>query len=330
MKSSKFYTFTLPNGKSYKIPALAFKAGAVFAAAAVCFGVYAAFAFVRYHAQQQEFAEYRAHKAEYEERMQGLLDDNEKMLRDINEMATLESRLRRALIRDPEAGMKLAAPQQENAPADVKPGYTGQGGPAELGMIEMLDILTVQNKNIKQQIDDKELGMIEMLDILTVQNKNIKQQIDDKKTSMKELLLAMEKRSNSLNAFPDLWPGEGGTISSPYGGRMAPVGGGYDWHPGIDIAVDFGTPVYASAAGTVEQAGWNGGYGRYVKLDHGNGYETAYGHMSGIAVTEGEAVRKGDIIGFAGSSGYSTGPHIHFEVLVDGQFVDPMYMLSSK
>ena len=84
MKSSKFYTFTLPNGKSYKIPALAFKAGAVFAAAAVCFGVYAAFAFARYHAQQQEFAEYRAHKAEYEERMQGLLDDNEKMLRDIN------------------------------------------------------------------------------------------------------------------------------------------------------------------------------------------------------------------------------------------------------
>ena len=72
------------------------------------------------------------------------------------------------------------------------------------------------------------------------------------------------------------------------------------------------------------------GIRRYVKLDHGNGYETAYGHMSGIAVTEGEAVRKGDIIGFAGSSGYSTGPHIHFEVLVDGQFVDPMYMLSSK
>lgn len=305
MKSSKFYTFTVPNGKSYKIPARVFKAGAAFAAAAVCFGVYAAFAFVRYQAQQQEFAEYRAHKAEYEERMQGLLDDNEKMLRDINEMATLESRLRRALIRDPEAGMKLAAPQQESALVDVKPGYTGQGGPAEFGMIEMLDILTVQNKNIKQQIDDK-------------------------KTSMKELLLAMEKRSNSLNAFPDLWPGEGGTISSPYGGRMAPVGGGYDWHPGIDIAVDFGTPVYASAAGTVEQAGWNGGYGRYVKLDHGNGYETAYGHMSGIAVTEGEAVRKGDIIGFAGSSGYSTGPHIHFEVLVDGQFVDPMYMLSSK
>lgn len=303
MKSSKFYTFTLPDGKSYKIPSLAFKACAVLAAAAVGFGVYAAFAFVRYHALQQEFADFRAHRAEYEQRMQGVFDDNEKMLRDMNEMATLESRLRRALIRDPEAGLQLGA--DKGSETTVQPGYTGQGGPAEMGLPEMLGILEVQNQNIKQQIDGK-------------------------KASMKELLAAMEKRSNSLNSFPDLWPGEGGVISSPYGGRMAPIGGGYDWHPGIDIAVDFGTPVYAAAAATVEQAGWNGGYGRYVKLDHGNGYETAYGHMSGIAVAAGETVRKGDIIGFAGSSGYSTGPHIHFEVLVDGQYVDPMYMLTNK
>ena len=259
---------------------------------------------MRYHGLQQEFADYRAHKAEYEEKMQNLLDDNEKMLRDMNEMATLESRLRRALIRDPEAGLQLdTAAQDENTA--VKPEYMGQGGPAGMNMPERLGVLEVQNKNIKQQIDDK-------------------------KASMKELLAAMEKRSNSLNAFPDLWPTEGGVISSDYGGRMAPIGGGYDWHPGIDIAVDFGAPVYAAAAGTVEMACWNGGYGRYVKLDHGNGYETAYGHMSGIAVEEGQVVRKGDFIGFAGSSGYSTGPHVHFEVLVDGEYVDPMYMLSSK
>ncbi len=301
MKSSKFYTFTAPDGKTLKIPALLFKAGAVFAVAAIGFGVYAAFAFARYHALQQEFADFRANRAEYEQRMQEVFDSNEKMLRDMNEMSTLESRLRRALIRDPEAGLQLGA--DKGGETAVQPGYTGKGGPAEMGMAEMLGVLEIQNKNIKQQIDGK-------------------------KASMKELLLAMEKRSNSLNLFPDLWPGEGGVISSPYGGRMAPIGGGYDWHPGIDIAVDFGTPVYASAAGTVEQAGWNGGYGRYVKLDHGNGYETAYGHMSGVAVSEGEAVRKGDIIGFAGSSGYSTGPHIHFEVLVDGQYVDPMYMLT--
>ena len=95
----------------------------------------------------------------------------------------------------------------------------------------------------------------------------------------------------------------------------------------VDIAVEFGEPVYASAMGTIEVAGWNGGYGRYVRIDHGNGYETAYGHMSGIAVAPGQSVRKGEIIGFVGSSGYSTGPHVHFEVFVDGQNVDPMYML---
>lgn len=305
MKSSKFYTFTAPDGKTLKIPAALFKAGAVLAVAAAVFGVYAAFAFVRYHALQQEFADYRAHRAEYEQRMQGVFDSNEKMLRDMSEMATLESRLRRALIRDPEAGLKLAAPQEGEGASEVAPGYAGQGGPSDMGLAEMLDVLEVQNRNISQQIDGK-------------------------KASMKELLAAMEKRSNSLNSFPDLWPGEGGVISSAYGGRTAPVGGGYDWHQGIDIAVDFGTPVYAAAAGTVEQAGWNGGYGRYVRLDHGNGYETAYGHMSGIAVAAGETVRKGEIIGFVGSSGYSTGPHIHFEVLVDGQYVDPMYMLSKQ
>ena len=183
-------------------PALAFKAAAVLAVAAVGFGVYAAYAFMRYHGLQQEFADYRAHKAEYEERMQSLLDDNEKMLRDMNEMATLESRLRRALIRDPEAGLQLGTAAQDESTA-VKPEYMGQGGPAEMNMPERLGVLEVQNKNIKQQIDDK-------------------------KASMKELLAAMEKRSNSLNAFPDLWPTEGGVISSDYGGRMAPIGGGYD------------------------------------------------------------------------------------------------------
>ncbi len=303
-KDRKFFTITAPGGAEYRVPSLLFKAAAVFGAALVCFGLYAAFAFVRYHAQQQEFADYRAHKAEYEEKLEGLLDDNEKMLRDISEMSTLESRLRRALMRDPESSLQLGTAAQEEGTA-VKPDYMGRGGPRDMAMPEMLGVLEVQNTNIRKQIDDK-------------------------KSAMKELLAAMERRSNSINSFPDRWPGEGGVISSPYGGRMAPVGGGYDWHPGIDIAVDFGTPVYAAAAGTVEEAGWNGGYGRYVRLDHGNGYETAYGHMSGIAVTSGEAVRKGDVIGFVGSSGYSTGPHIHFEVLVDGQYIDPMYMFSSR
>ena len=166
-----------------------------------------------------------------------------------------------------------------------------------------------------------------MLDVAAAQNKNLTAQIDRQKKNMHELLTVIEGRNNRLSILPDLWPTDGGVISSLYGGRTGPINGGFDWHPGLDIAVDIGTPVYAAAMGTVEKAGWNGGYGQYVKIRHGNGYESAYGHMSGIAVTAGQQVRKGEIIGFVGSTGYSTGPHLHFEVFVDGENIDPLYML---
>jgi hypothetical protein len=124
-----------------------------------------------------------------------------------------------------------------------------------------------------------------MVAVVQAQDKNLAHQIDEQKTNMNELLSTLEGRNNKRSAFPDLWPTEGGVVSSAYGGRTGPIEGGYDWHPGVDIAADFGAPIYASAMGTVEVAGWNGGYGRYVKINHGNGYESAYGHMSGIAVT---------------------------------------------
>lgn len=264
---------------------------------------YMGYNFYQFRQERADFLEYQSKKGELEAQLQSLLDDNEKMLRDMSEITTLETKLRRALIRDTDSaklGSNLGDPTESTA--INAPRYLGQGGPANLGVKEMAAVLMAQNKNMEQRIDEK-------------------------KTSMSELLSEMEGRNNKRSIFPDLWPTKGGIISSPYGGRSGPIGGGYDWHPGVDIAVDFGEPVYASAMGTVEVAGWNGGYGRYVRIDHGNGYETAYGHMSGLAVAPGQSVRKGEIIGFVGSSGYSTGPHVHFEVFVDGQNVDPMYML---
>lgn len=137
----------------------------------------------------------------------------------------------------------------------------------------------------------------------------------------------MEGRSGTLAAFPNKWPVNSTAISSNYGYRMDPISSGSEWHEGIDIPADFGSPVYASGAGTVEFAAWNGGYGRYVRINHGNGYKTAYGHMSGLATASGQQVAKGQIIGFVGSSGYSTGPHVHFEVISEGQTIDPFYVL---
>ena len=117
---------------------------------------------------------------------------------------------------------------------------------------------------------------------------------------------------------PSIWPAAG-YVSSPYGLRFD----GTEFHQGIDIAADMGTPIVATADGVVTAAGWNGGYGNMVDVDHGGGIVTRYGHASALAVTVGQQVRRGEIIAYVGSTGRSTGPHVHYEVRVDGQPVNP-------
>jgi murein DD-endopeptidase MepM/ murein hydrolase activator NlpD len=97
-------------------------------------------------------------------------------------------------------------------------------------------------------------------------------------------------------------------------------------HTGVDWATAYGTPIFASGNGVIEKAGPEGGYGKYIRIKHSNGYETAYGHMSAFAkgMEIGKKVRQGQVIGFVGSTGQSTGPHVHYEILVNGRFVDPL------
>jgi murein DD-endopeptidase MepM/ murein hydrolase activator NlpD len=97
-------------------------------------------------------------------------------------------------------------------------------------------------------------------------------------------------------------------------------------HTGVDWATAYGTPIFASGNGVLEKVGLEGGYGKYIRIKHNNGYETAYGHMSAFAkgMEVGKRVRQGQVIGFVGSTGLSTGPHVHYEILVNGRFVDPM------
>ena len=120
------------------------------------------------------------------------------------------------------------------------------------------------------------------------------------------------------HTMPSIWPAAG-YVSSPYGLRF----GGTEFHQGIDIAADMGTPIVATADGIVTAAGWNGGYGNMVDVDHGGGIVTRYGHASALAVTVGQQVRRGEVIAYVGSTGRSTGPHVHYEVRVDGQPVNP-------
>ena len=118
------------------------------------------------------------------------------------------------------------------------------------------------------------------------------------------------------------WP-VSGTITSPYGWRVHPIFGTSIFHSGMDIGVDYGTPVCAADSGTIIYAGWMGGYGNAVMIDHGGGLVTLYGHNSSLQVGVGQTVGQGQVIALAGSTGNSTGPHCHFEVRVHGEVVNP-------
>ena len=118
------------------------------------------------------------------------------------------------------------------------------------------------------------------------------------------------------------WPVTG-TITSPFGWRSNPFGGGPEFHQGLDIAAPMGTTVTAAAGGTVIMAQWYGGYGNYILIDHGAGFSTGYGHLSAMYVSSGQSVQRGQAIGAVGSTGQSTGPHLHFEVRIAGKPVDP-------
>jgi murein DD-endopeptidase MepM/ murein hydrolase activator NlpD len=115
-------------------------------------------------------------------------------------------------------------------------------------------------------------------------------------------------------------------MRSGFGGRRHPILGFVKMHTGVDWATAYGTPIFASGNGVIEKVGLEGGYGKYIRIKHNNGYETAYGHMSAFAkgMEAGKRVRQGQVIGFVGSTGMSTGPHVHYEILVNGRFVDPM------
>src|SRR6202048_1344436 len=135
-----------------------------------------------------------------------------------------------------------------------------------------------------------------------------------------------DETGKSAKKFLVRKPVNSAIMRSPFGIRRHPILGYVKMHTGVDWAAPYGTPIFASGNGVVEKAEWEGGYGKYVRLKHANGYQTAYGHMSAYAkgMEPGKRVRQGQVIGFVGSTGQSTGAHVHYEILVNGRFVDPM------
>jgi murein DD-endopeptidase MepM/ murein hydrolase activator NlpD len=143
------------------------------------------------------------------------------------------------------------------------------------------------------------------------------------------------KRLDSLQdgviAVPSDKPVRNASFTSSFGMRSDPFGRGAAMHAGIDLAGPVGTPIYATADGTVSMAGWhNGGYGNLIRLDHGRGIETRYGHLHNMTVRQGERVKRGQMIGRMGSTGRSTGSHLHYEVRIDGRAVNPVPFMRSN
>jgi murein DD-endopeptidase MepM/ murein hydrolase activator NlpD len=161
---------------------------------------------------------------------------------------------------------------------------------------------------------------------LTAEERAAAEEIDSLQASSAALTARIQaaqanRGSGSPSSTPSaaglIWPASG-PVTSPFGWRWGRM------HEGIDIGASYGSPIRAAAPGTVIYCGWESGYGNLVVIDHGGNLATAYGHQSAIAVTCGQQVSQGQVIGYVGSTGHSTGPHLHFEVRVNGAPVDPL------
>ncbi|GHU53479.1 hypothetical protein AGMMS49975_11640 [Clostridia bacterium] len=174
-------------------------------------------------------------------------------------------------------------------------------------------VMLSQNPSSKGTLDNKYTEIAKLVDMET--------------NNYQSLLAEAQKVRKYIDARPSLWPVRG-VVTSEMGSRPNPFGGGSENHAGLDISVPIGTPVHAGGAGTVVFAGWNaGGYGNLVIIDHGYGIRTMYGHNSSVSVNVGDFVEKGGVIALSGSTGQSTGPHVHYEIRVNGAIKNPRNFL---
>jgi murein DD-endopeptidase MepM/ murein hydrolase activator NlpD len=186
--------------------------------------------------------------------------------------------------------------------------FTGMGGPTQEDTAHFSKLLQEKNDQLMDKI-----------------NNNLKltnQQAAQEEASFKEISVFLDKQHSILSATPSIWPVKG-WITSGFGRRASPLTGEPGRHMGVDIANEVNTPIRVTADGIVTYAGWETGYGRMVAVEHGYGYSTRYGHCSRVDVKVGDEVKRGQIIAYIGSTGRSTGSHVHYEVRIHGMPVDP-------
>jgi murein DD-endopeptidase MepM/ murein hydrolase activator NlpD len=183
------------------------------------------------------------------------------------------------------------------------------GGPTDEDVKKLAELLEAAPE---EAVRDVERSMVDLM-----------QAAREREKKFDEIKRYVRKRSTLLASRPTVWPVRG-WVSSGFGDRSNPVTGKGGFHSGVDIANDQGTPIRATADGTVSFAGWEGGYGKLVVLNHGNGFSTYYGHLSEIKVGVGQKVVRGQVLGNMGATGNTTGPHLHYEIRLYGASVDPL------
>jgi len=176
-------------------------------------------------------------------------------------------------------------------------------------------------ERVLENIDTSDNGSIDM--------ENLKEQIKLTMESIGEIKDYLSQQRDLYMSTPKGWPVDG-QVSSSYGYRLHPKTGARDFHSGMDIAADPGLPVKATADGIVSYAGWSGGSGNLVALEHGFGFSTFFAHNRLVAVKVGQKVKRGDILGYVGSTGNSTGPHLHYEVWKEGKALDPITFIEGR
>lgn len=156
----------------------------------------------------------------------------------------------------------------------------------------------------------------------------VAEQVERRESGLQSLNQSLSIRSQSKVQLGDILavePVANARVSSPYGYRTL---GGREFHPGVDLAVPYGSPIYATGTGVVVYSGWKNGYGNFIEIDHGNGYVTRYGHSSRLLVSVGQQIKKNQEIAMVGCTGRCTGPHVHYEVLLNGQRQNPATYLA--
>jgi len=302
-KDSKFFTLMMVPHSSHekvrqiRIPRSAFSLTLI----AIVIASFALFYFVNDYRQLKEKLVYlhqlkRINQMQ-QEKIASLAGQIKEFNKKLNELKQTENRLR-----------TLAGVGGESSTSE----QLGKGGPEEYIPLEKVEGEGINSLGIIKKIENN---------IAFLQDKAIIQ-----KKNFSKIEKIVQEKKDLFASTPNIFPVQG-WISSGYGWRINPFTKKREFHPAIDIVAPWGTSVKAAAQGTVVRAGWYDSYGLRIQIRDGYGYSTVYGHLSHILVKKGSWVRKGQIIGRVGSTGRSTGPHLHFEVWHNGKTLNPLNLM---